>query len=206
MAFSSARFRRRLVRGLALALCGALAACQAGCVQRRMTIRSNPPGAQVYVDDYEVGTTPVATHFTYYGIRKIRLVKDGYETLTVMQPVGAPWYQIPPIDFVAENVIPWEIRDERDFCYDLTPQRVVPTEELLSRAEDLRRGIHPLTGVAPQTPSWAQPPQAPLWAPPPGTVAPQPAPPPFRPAPTAEPIPAPQPGTDGWQLHSVPPM
>ena len=29
-----------------------------GCVERRMTIRSNPPGALVYVDDYEIGITP----------------------------------------------------------------------------------------------------------------------------------------------------
>ena len=40
-----------------------------GCVQRRMTIRSNPPGALVYVDDYQVGTTPVSTDFGYYGTR-----------------------------------------------------------------------------------------------------------------------------------------
>ena len=53
-----------------------------GCVQRRMTIRSSPPGAMVYVDNQEIGTTPVSTGFTYYGTREFRLVKDGYETLT----------------------------------------------------------------------------------------------------------------------------
>jgi hypothetical protein len=66
-----------------------VAAC--GCVQRRMTIRSDPPGALVYVDDYEIGNTPVSTDFVYYGTRKIRLVKDGYETLTVRQPFPVPW-------------------------------------------------------------------------------------------------------------------
>jgi len=109
-----------------------------------MTIRSNPPGALVYVDDYELGTTPISTDFTYYGIRKIRLVKDGYETLTVMQPVRAPWYQIPPLDFVTENFVPGELRDQRDFYYRLQPQVVVPTDRLLSRAEQLRRGVVPL--------------------------------------------------------------
>lgn len=109
-----------------------------------MTIRSNPPGAMVYVDDYELGTTPVSTDFTYYGIRKIRLVKDGYETLTVMEPVRAPWYQIPPLDFVTENLLPGELRDQRDFYYQLQPQVVVPTDRLLSRAEQLRRGVVPL--------------------------------------------------------------
>ena len=121
---------------LLLALC----VCLLGCVRRRMTIRSNPPGALVYVDDYEIGTTPISTPFLYYGERKIRLVKDGYQTLTVMQPVPAPWYEIPPLDFVSENLVPGEIRDQRDLSYQLVPQAVVPTEQLLGRAEELRGG------------------------------------------------------------------
>ena len=114
-----------------------------------MTIRTNPPGAIVYVDGYEIGTTPVSTNFTYYGKRQIRLVRDGYETQTVMQTVPPPWYQVPPLDFVAENLIPGEIRDQRTFSYQLTPQRVVPPEELLGRAEDLRRGVQSVGGVLP---------------------------------------------------------
>src|SRR3989304_6283587 len=112
---------------------------QSGCVQRRMTIRSNPPGALVYVDDYEIGTTPISTNFIYYGTRKIRLVKDGYETLTVLQPVPAPWYQYPPFDFITENFIPGEIRDQRTIDFQLRPQMVAPTDQLLSRAESMRQ-------------------------------------------------------------------
>lgn len=119
-----------------------LAGLVPGCVQRRLTIRSNPPGALVYVDDYQIGTTPIATNFTYYGTRKIRLVKDGYETLTVMQTVPPPWYQIPPLDFITENLLPGELRDHRTFEYQLVPQALVPTEQLLSRAETLRAQTH----------------------------------------------------------------
>lgn len=114
-------------------------AIESGCVQRRMTIRSNPPGAMVYVDDYPLGPTPISTDFTYYGTRKIRLVKDGYETLTVMQPFPMPWYQVPPADFITENLVPGQIRDQRLLDYQLKPQMVVPTEQLLARAETLRR-------------------------------------------------------------------
>ena len=78
-----------------------------------MTVRSNPPGALLYVDDYEIGVTPVSTNFTYYGTRKIRLVKDGYETLTVMQSIPPPWYEYVPLDFVSENFVPGQIRDQR---------------------------------------------------------------------------------------------
>lgn len=138
--------RRRLLRILpdSLPACVVLAAAAiawlgaTGCVQRRMTIRSNVPGAQVYVDNYEIGRTPVSTDFIYYGQRDIRLVKDGYETLKVKQTVNAPWYQYPGLDFFAENVWPWEVRDERNFNYQMQPQYLVPTETILSRAEELR--------------------------------------------------------------------
>ena len=99
----------------------ALVLAASGCVQRRMTIRSNPPGALVYVDDYQMGTTPVSHDFVYYGTRKIKLVKDGYETLTVRQPFPLPWYQIFPFDFVTENLLPWEISDERVVDLALMP-------------------------------------------------------------------------------------
>lgn len=117
-----------------------VALCVGGCngVQRRMTVRSNVPGAQVYVDNYEIGRTPVSTDFIYYGDRDIRLVKDGYETLKVKQKVNAPWYQYPGIDFIVENLWPWEIRDERNFNYQMQPQYLVPTETILSRAEEMR--------------------------------------------------------------------
>jgi len=119
-----------------LTACAVLVAT--GCVQRRMTIRSNPPGALVYVDDYQLGTTPVSHDFVYYGTRKIRLVKDGYETLTVRQPFPVPWYEIFPLDFVTENLIPWEIRDERVVELAMQPAASTPPELVVSRAEQVR--------------------------------------------------------------------
>ena len=70
-----------------------------------------PPGALVYVDNYEIGTTPVSTDYIYYGTRRIRLVKDGYATLDIKQWIPPPWYEIIGIDFVSENLVPAEIRD-----------------------------------------------------------------------------------------------
>lgn len=135
--------RRLTAAGVCWTLLGLwFCACCGGCVERRMTVRTNPPGALLYVDDYEIGATPVSTNFTYYGTRKIRLVKDGYETLTVMQSIPAPWYEFPPIDFVSENFVPGQIRDQRVLDFQLKPQMVVPTEQLMSRAEQLRRNVH----------------------------------------------------------------
>ena len=95
-----------------------------------MILRTNPPGALAYVDDNEVGLTPVAISPIYYGSRKIRLVKDGYETLTLIQSVPPPWYEIPPLDFFSETLVPGTIRDVRTFDYQLRPQGVVPQEDL----------------------------------------------------------------------------
>jgi hypothetical protein len=139
------RCRRR--ERSALLAAAAMALLAAGCVHRQMIVRSNPPGALVYVDNYEIGTTPVATSFIYYGTREIRLVKDGYETLTVKQPIRPPWYEYPGLDFVSENVVPAELRDNRVLTYNLVPQMVVPRDQLVDQAERLRADAHaPIPG------------------------------------------------------------
>jgi hypothetical protein len=185
-AFPSRAWERAAVAVLGLLLC----ALSSGCVQRRMTVRTNPPGALLYVDDYEIGTTPVSLPFTYYGTRKIRLVKDGYETLTTMQPIPPPWYQIVPIDFIAENCVPGQIRDQRTLDFQLQPQAIVPTEQLLGRAEQLRRGVHAAGGV----PAMAGSPNSPA------PLGPSGLPPPAG----AEVVPAPE-GVGGQPVHSLPP-
>jgi hypothetical protein len=124
---------------LALGLCLLAAVGSSGCVARRLIIHSSPPGALVYIDDKEIGTTPLAVNYIYYGTRKIRLVKDGYETLTVLEPIPAPWWDHFPLDFVSENLVPGELRDVRPLHYQLVPQAYVPSQELLGRGEELRR-------------------------------------------------------------------
>ena len=109
-----------------------------GCMYRRLTIRSDPPGALVMIDGREVGFTPYSTDFIYYGTREITLIKDGYETLTVMQPVPPPWYQIPPLDFVSDNFLPFKVTNRHEFVYALEPQQIPPVEDLIDRANHLR--------------------------------------------------------------------
>lgn len=172
----------------------------AGCVQRRMTVRSNPPGALVYVDDYQIGTTPVSTDFIYYGTRKIRLVKDGYETLTVRQPFPLPWYQVFPLDFVTENLWPWEIRDERVVDLAMMPAAAMPPEEVVGRAEVARLSAG--GGAPPPAPVVVQPmPVSPQPLPQPMPPGPASAPPAFSPQPLPPPAtgPAFPPPPAPWQ-------
>jgi hypothetical protein len=118
-----------------------------------MTVRSNPPGALVFVDDREIGITPVSTEFTYYGTRKLQLLKDGYEPVSAKQKFSLPWWQIFPLDFISENLCPFEIRDERYVDVEMLPQQIVPNEQLLERAQTLRMSNR--HGHA--TPMWTAP-------------------------------------------------
>jgi hypothetical protein len=173
--------------------------CSPGCVQRRLTIRSNPPGALVMIDNHNIGITPCSTDYTYYGKRNIQLIRDGYETLNDSRWILPPWYEIPPIDFVSENAIPYELRDERIIDYQLMPQKVVPTQQLLGRAENLRQTTHlesvapaasprPFSGLFPASPA-APPAAAPGTWPLPVPTQTLPAPPPVStPAPYSPPL------------------
>ena len=127
-----------LVRRTAPLLVLLILAGDSGCVRRRMTIRSNPPGAVAFVDDRRIGVTPVSTPFTYYGTRKIQLFKEGFESQTVKQKFAPPWYEYPVLDFISENLWPQEIRDERVVEVDLQPQQIIAPQELVGRAEMLR--------------------------------------------------------------------
>jgi hypothetical protein len=171
-------------RSLGVAFVVCLAASSPGCVQRRMTIRSNPPGALVYVDDYEIGHTPVSHDFVYYGTRKIKLEKDGYETLVVRQPFPLPWYQIFPLDFVTENLVPWEIRDERMVDLAMQPVASTPPESVVARAEQARLAAGSLPPAAAVEPAMRVAPAAqPLPVPPPALSPAQPSVPQPLPAP-----------------------
>jgi hypothetical protein len=109
-----------------------------GCVgvRRQLTVDSSPPGALVYLNGDEIGRTPVTYDFNYYGTMDLRLRKDGYETLEATPKVWAPWWQVPPIDLIAEA---FSATDRHALSYELTPKREdAPPEELVRRGEELR--------------------------------------------------------------------
>ena len=110
-----------------------------GCVERRFVITSNPPGATVYREGMQLGVTPVDDPFVYYGDREYILVLDGFDTLKVKQKVPPPWYQIPPLDFISENLWPFKIRDtRRPEPYLLQPLQSPNPNQVIDRAQQLR--------------------------------------------------------------------
>jgi len=112
--------------------------CLPGCVERLITVQSDPPGAIVWLNGEEVGATPVTTSFTWYGAYDVVIRKDGYETLKTMQETPIPFYQWPGIDFVSECLLPFTFTDHHEWDFELKSQEPVSSQELIDRATSLR--------------------------------------------------------------------
>ncbi|MGA3066821.1 MAG: PEGA domain-containing protein [Tepidisphaeraceae bacterium] len=110
-----------------------------GCVERTLSVNSDPPGALVYLNDQEIGRTPMEHDFVWYGKYDVALRMEGYETLKTSQQISMPVYQLPPIDLLAE-LVPITFRDEKSLFYRLTPQAATAEDAgaLVGRALDAK--------------------------------------------------------------------
>jgi len=104
-----------------------------------MTIQSDPPGALVYMNDQELGRTPVTRDFNWYGDYDIQVRLEGYETLKTHQMIMAPAWNWVPLDLFSA-LIPVTIKDHRDLSFNLKPLDPTKNEAmgLLDRAEYLK--------------------------------------------------------------------
>lgn len=127
-----------------MVLLGLLATGCSHNMHRRMTIRSEPPGALVLLEGEEIGYTPVSMDFDHYGTREITLIKDGYETVTAMQKVRTPWYQQVGVDMVTDNFSPVKLNDRMEYTFTLNKQELVSNDQLMQRAKNLRSQAHVL--------------------------------------------------------------
>ena len=93
----------------------------AGCVERSLMIRSDPPGALVVVNGEDRGLTPVRMDFQTYGTFDVALSAPGYHRLNQPVPVRAPWFQQAPLDFFTEMLWPFTIQDNREVLLTLEP-------------------------------------------------------------------------------------
>lgn len=125
-------------RWVTVAACLATVAGLGGCVERRYTIRTDPPGALVIVNDEEIGPAPISRSFVYYGTRKVIVTADGFQTEQFLQPCRAPWWNTGLTDWFTENILPFTIRDEREWTFKLQPATVPKREDLVARAAALR--------------------------------------------------------------------
>ena len=113
----------------------------AGCVERRLTINSEPQAALVILNDEEIGVSPVTVTFQWYGDYWVRISKEGYETRNTHRDLKAPWYDCFPFDFFAQIIYPGRIVDSYEWTFRLIPQKQPTRERLIEAAEELKKQL-----------------------------------------------------------------
>jgi hypothetical protein len=137
---------KRVGTVLVLACAAGTLASMCGCLERRMTITSDPPGASVTVNDVEVGRTPVTASFVYFGTYQVELEREGYEPVRAKAKARTPVYEYPPIDLLA-SAFPANITSNVKFHYVLEPENSKRQSEqeadaaLVQRAHELRKQV-----------------------------------------------------------------
>lgn len=123
----------RVRRALPLLLLPLLAAC----VERKLLIRTDPPGAAIRVNGTGVGVSPVEWTFEHYGDVLVEADLPRYEPHERVVTLGAPWYQAPVVDFFADVVWPGRVSDRRELLLVLEPVRPMTQAEADARRKRL---------------------------------------------------------------------
>jgi hypothetical protein len=127
---------RKLALGIVIIIMCIMAG---GCVERKLTINTEPAGAVVLLNDEEIGESPVTVSFNWYGDYNVTISKEGYETLKTHRKLKAPWYDYFPFDFFANNLNPTRIVDSYEWTFKLDEKKYPSREELISSAEKLKK-------------------------------------------------------------------
>jgi hypothetical protein len=117
-------------------LCLAVLVLAAGCVERTISLTSEPAGALVYLNDQEVGRTPLRVPFTFYGKYGVRLVHDDYQPLFTERAAKAPWWEAPGPDLLAE-MIPHN-KVDLAWHFEMKPAAPGDPDRLIDRARQMR--------------------------------------------------------------------
>jgi hypothetical protein len=113
-----------------------------GCLERELVVDSNPDGALVYMNDQEIGRTPIRRDFQWYGTYDVVVRKEGYEPLRTKTPVIAPGWLWVPFDFIVE-ILPFRITDTHHVRYELkaTSEATIDPAQMMNRARELQERL-----------------------------------------------------------------
>lgn len=124
------------------ALLAAALVLVAGCVERKMVLRSDPPGALITLDGTETEErTPAEIPFDWGGTRGVSLSAPGHKVLDTTAELREPWFTWFPLDIVAEFVVPWTIHDVQTFDFKLEPYYALDKSLTDEQRGDLKRKI-----------------------------------------------------------------
>ena len=131
---------RKRNTGVLTAFCLLSAMFLCGCVERQLTINTEPQGAMVILNDEEIGVSPVTVSFEWYGDYNVRISKDGFETLDTHRKLKGPWYDGFPFDFFA-LLNPERTVDSYEWTFELAPKQEPNREELIQKAQGLKEQL-----------------------------------------------------------------
>lgn len=117
-------------------LCVLFCLC-AGCVQRKLTIVTEPAGALVLLNDEEIGISPVTVGFEWYGDYTVRISKDGFQTINTHQNLKRPLDDFVGIDLIAD--ICTTKTHEYTWTFKLDPYQQIEKDELIKSALSLQK-------------------------------------------------------------------
>lgn len=115
-----------------------------GCATRTIEITSEPPGALVWLNDVEVGRTPLEADFKHFGDYDVRLKLEGYAPLATHRKCNAPLHEIPPFDLLLAGV-PNKTLVQWHFTLDPLPEntdRPAAEKAVIDRARAFRDGMN----------------------------------------------------------------
>jgi len=109
-----------------------------GCVERKLTINTEPEGALVFLNDEEIGITPVTIGFSWYGDYRVRIEKQGFETLNTHRNLVGPLHDRFPFDFMADFLWPQRIVDSYEWEFKLTEYQPPERDDLIKASKVMR--------------------------------------------------------------------
>lgn len=108
----------------------------AGCVERKMLLRSDPPGAMITLDGQALEKrTPAEVPFDFGGTRAVTLSLPGHRVLETTAELTDPWFTYFPLDLGAEFLWPGTIEDVQTFDWKLEPYAPQLTPDLKAEAK-----------------------------------------------------------------------
>lgn len=110
-----------------------------GCVERKLTINTQPQGALISLNDEEIGTSPVTVAFEWYGDYRVRATKEGYEILNTHRNLKPPAHDGFPMDFFAGVLYPGQITDEYEWTFQLEDYQSPDRNKLIQDSQEFKK-------------------------------------------------------------------
>ncbi len=144
---------------LLAALAGVLVLPLGGCVERSVTLVSDPPGSLVYLNDVQKGTTPCTVQFKWYGTYSVRLRKKEntgtplkpnyvYYYLQTHKTTARPWFQWYGVDLFA-SILPIEFKDHQIWAFIVPKVPALSIRQLIEKANKLKAQLPPAKSAGP---------------------------------------------------------